>query len=59
MAATDISSSILEFASEAAGKEGLGDVVHARVMDGEELEELEEGFFDAVISRVGLIYFPD
>jgi SAM-dependent methyltransferase len=28
-------------------------------MDGEELEELEEESFDAVISRVGLIYFPD
>lgn len=27
-------------------------------MDGEHLE-LEEGAFDAVISRVGLIYFPD
>jgi SAM-dependent methyltransferase len=28
-------------------------------MDGESLEELEEESFDAVISRVGLIYFPD
>ena len=28
-------------------------------MDGEELEGLEEGSFDAVIPRVGLIYFPD
>ena len=57
--ATDISSNILQFASEAAEKEGLADVVRTRVMDGEELEELEEGSFDAVISRVGLIYFPD
>ena len=57
--ATDISPNILEFAFEAAEKEGLADVVQTRVMDGEELEELEEGSFDAVISRVGLIYFPD
>jgi SAM-dependent methyltransferase len=56
--ATDISENILEFASEAAQDEGLTNV-QTRVMDGEELEELEEGTFDAVISRVGLIYFPD
>src|SRR5215210_5301710 len=34
--ATDISSNILGFASEAAKKEGLADVVRTRVMDGEE-----------------------
>ena len=56
--ATDISSNILDFASEAARREGLGNV-QTRVMDGESLEELEEESFDAVISRVGLIYFPD
>lgn len=56
--ATDISSKILEYALEAAQKQGLTNV-ETRVMDGEELEELEEGAFDAVISRVGLIYFPD
>jgi ubiquinone/menaquinone biosynthesis C-methylase UbiE len=57
--ATDISSNILEFASAAAQEEGLTNV-ETRVMDGEELEELEEEeSFDAVISRVGLIYFPD
>ena len=56
--ATDISSNILEFASAAAQEEGLTNV-ETRVMDGEELQELEEGSFDAVISRVGLIYFPD
>jgi SAM-dependent methyltransferase len=56
--ATDISENILEFASEAARYDGLTNV-QTRVMDGEELEELEEGTFDAVISRVGLIYFPD
>src|SRR3712207_6453807 len=56
--ATDISSNILEFASAAAQEDGLTNV-ETRVMDGEELEELEEETFDAVISRVGLIYFPD
>jgi ubiquinone/menaquinone biosynthesis C-methylase UbiE len=56
--ATDISSNILEFASAAAQEEGLTNV-ETRVMDGEELQELKEESFDAVISRVGLIYFPD
>ena len=56
--ATDISPNILEFASAAARGEGLTNV-QTRVMDGEELEVLEGGFFDAGISRVGLIYFPD
>ena len=56
--ATDISSNILQFASDTARQEGLGNV-ETRVMDGESLEELEEESFDAVISRVGLIYFPD
>jgi ubiquinone/menaquinone biosynthesis C-methylase UbiE len=56
--ATDISSNILLFASQAARQEGMGHV-ETRVMDGESLEELEEESFDAVISRVGLIYFPD
>jgi ubiquinone/menaquinone biosynthesis C-methylase UbiE len=56
--ATDISPNILEFASAAAQDEGLTNV-ETCVMDGEELEGLEESTFDAVISRVGLIYFPD
>ena len=55
--ATDISSDILEFARESARQAGLANV-ETRVMDGENLEELDEGSFDAVISRVGLIYFP-
>jgi SAM-dependent methyltransferase len=55
--ATDISSNILEFAAREARAAGLGNVA-TRVMDGEELE-VEDGLFDAVISRVGLIYFPD
>jgi ubiquinone/menaquinone biosynthesis C-methylase UbiE len=56
--ATDISFNILEFAAQAAREAGLANV-ETRVLDGESLEELEEGSFDAVISRVGLIYFPD
>jgi len=56
--ATDISSSILEYAARAARDAGLGNV-GTRELDGEELESLEPDSFDAVISRVGLIYFPD
>lgn len=56
--ATDISSNILEFAAESARQAGLSNV-ETRVVDGESLEELEESSFDAVISRVGLIYFPN
>jgi SAM-dependent methyltransferase len=55
--ATDISSNILEFAKQQAATAGLANVA-TRVMDGERLE-VDEGAFDAVISRVGLIYFPD
>ena len=55
--ATDISETILEFAERRIQDAGLANVA-TRVMDGEHLE-VEEGFFDAVISRVGFIYFPD
>ncbi|HTV31469.1 MAG TPA: class I SAM-dependent methyltransferase [Xanthobacteraceae bacterium] len=55
--ATDISSQILEFAAANARKAGYANVATA-VMDGETLDVPEESF-DAVISRVGLIYFPD
>ncbi len=55
--ATDISSNILEFAKKMAAQNGLTNV-ETRVMDGENLELPGESF-DAVISRVGLIYFPD
>lgn len=55
--ATDISPNILEFAQETARQARLANI-ETRVMDGESLE-LEEKSFDAVISRVGLIYFPD
>jgi SAM-dependent methyltransferase len=56
--ATDISSNILALAAGEARSAGLKNV-ETRVMDGENLEELEPESFDAVISRVGLIYFPD
>ncbi len=55
--ATDISPAILGYARRAATAQGLSNV-ETRVMDGERLE-LPDASFDAVISRVGLIYFPD
>ena len=56
--ATDISANILDFAAAEARTAGLTNV-ETRVLDGENLGELEADSFDAVISRVGLIYFPD
>lgn len=55
--ATDISSNILEYAKQAAKQAGVNNI-ETKVMDGENLS-LEDETFDAVISRVGLIYFPD
>ena len=55
--ATDISPALLEYASGEAGRAGLANVA-TREMDGEQIE-VEPESFDAVISRVGLIYFPD
>ena len=55
--ATDISPNILEYASQSAQAEGLTHIA-TRVSDGENLD-VPPGTFDAVISRVGLIYFPD
>jgi SAM-dependent methyltransferase len=55
--ATDIAPRILTFAAEAARQAGLGNV-ETRVLDGEHLD-IDDNSFDAVISRVGLIYFPD
>jgi ubiquinone/menaquinone biosynthesis C-methylase UbiE len=55
--ATDIAPRILAFAAEAARQAGLSNV-KTRVLDGEHLD-IEDNSFDAVISRVGLIYFPD
>jgi SAM-dependent methyltransferase len=56
--ATDISATILTFASSTAKLAGLNNV-YTQAIDGENLAELEAEPFDAVISRVGLIYFPD
>jgi SAM-dependent methyltransferase len=56
--ATDISPAILGFALDAARRAGLGNV-QTMELDGERHDTLAEGSFDAAISRVGLIYFPD
>ncbi len=56
--ATDLSPRILELAAVNARLAGIGHVETA-VMDGEALAGLDTEPFDAVISRVGLIYFPD
>src|SRR5262245_11742149 len=55
--ATDISANILSFARDAASVAGLTNIETA-VMDGEQLD-VPRHAFDAAISRVGLIYFPD
>lgn len=56
--ATDLSPEILRHAAKAAAEVGL-DNVTTRELDGERLDQLPAGSFDAAISRVGLIYFPD
>jgi SAM-dependent methyltransferase len=55
--ATDISPNILIYAAQNARNAGH-ESVRTAVMDGESLD-VSERTFDAVISRVGLIYFPD
>jgi SAM-dependent methyltransferase len=55
--ATDISPNILEYAKQMAEQAGFQNIDTA-VMDGENLT-LEDESFNTVISRVGLIYFPD
>ncbi len=55
--ATDISPTILQYAAKTATEAGLTNVA-TRELDGERLA-VDAGTFDAVISRVGLIYFPD
>lgn len=56
--ATDLSPVILDYARQSAAMAGLNNVT-THAIDGEELDHLDAGPFDAVISRVGLIYFPD
>jgi SAM-dependent methyltransferase len=55
--ATDISPAILAFAEQAAAGSGLA--LETREVDGETVDAAGIGTFDAVISRLGLIYFPD
>src|SRR3954452_21013883 len=55
--ATDISPTILAYAAARLAAAGLSNVA-TREMDGEDLT-VEPGGYDAVISRLGLIYFPD
>ncbi len=55
--ATDISPRILEHAAAQARNAGFSNV-RTEVHDGEHLD-VAEASFDAVISRLGLIYFPD
>ena len=56
--ATDIAPALLEFARNDARAAGLANL-ETREIDGEALATLPAASFDAVISRVGLIYFPD
>ncbi len=56
--ATDIAPALLERAAQDAAAAGL-EQVRTMEIDGEQLEQLEAGAYDAVVSRVGLIYFPD
>lgn len=56
--ATDISPTILRYAKAAAQRQGLANV-ETRELDGERHDVLPAESFDAAISRVGLIYFPD
>ena len=56
--ATDISPTILTYAAKAAAEAGLTNVETLEA-DGEDLDAVPEGIFDRVISRLGLIYFPD
>jgi SAM-dependent methyltransferase len=55
--ATDISPAILTFAAQSAAQAGLN--IETLELDGEDLGTLRPGSFHAVISRLGLIYFPD
>jgi len=56
--ATDLSSDILAYAQSSAKLAGYNNI-DTQVIDGECLSGLQAEPFDAVISRVGLIYFPD
>lgn len=55
--ATDIAPKILDYAIQFAKENGV-DNIEVKEMDGENLT-LPDNSFDVVISRVGLIFFPD
>ena len=55
--ASDIAPNLLELAARDARDAGL--TLDTLELDGEALDTLPAGSYDAVISRVGLIYFPD
>jgi ubiquinone/menaquinone biosynthesis C-methylase UbiE len=55
--ATDLAPKILEYAMELALEKGINNI-ETREMDGENLT-VPDNSFDVVISRVGLIFFPD
>lgn len=55
--ATDLSPAILAFAQENARRAGFANV-EVQVADGEQLD-VPEGSFDAAVSRLGLMFFPD
>lgn len=56
--ATDLSPTILDYAQHNAKLAGF-DNIDTAVIDGEDIAALDANGFDAVISRVGLIYFPN
>jgi SAM-dependent methyltransferase len=56
--ATDISPTILTYAAKSAAEAGITNIRTVEA-DGEDLDSQPESGFDAAISRVGLIYFPD
>lgn len=56
--ATDIAPALLDHALADARAAGLSNI-SAQELDGEQLDTLPAASFDVVISRVGLIYFPD
>jgi len=55
--ATDLAPKILDFAIELANEKGINNI-ETQEMDGEDLT-VPDNSFDTVISRVGLIFFPD
>jgi SAM-dependent methyltransferase len=55
--ATDISPAILRFAEHSGAQAGVK--IETLELDGEAVSTLPQASFDAVISRLGLIYFPD